>query len=38
MKIAKKYGIMGNVNKTTLSHGLFMDILYNMHKSASVFL
>ena len=38
MKIAKKYVIMGNVNKTVLSHGLFVSTLYNVHKSISVFL
>ena len=38
MKIAKKYGIMVIVNKTALCQGVFMSILYTMHKSAAGFL
>ena len=37
MKIAKKYGIMDNVNKTALLQGRFMVVLYIMHKSTPVF-
>ena len=38
MKIAKKYGIMGNVNKTTFFQGLILSILYKLYKSAYAFL
>ena len=38
MKIAKKYDIMGIVNKTVLSQGLIVSTLYNVYKSSSVFL
>ena len=38
MKIAKKYAIMGNVNKTVFFEGDIMSTLYNVHKFYSRFL
>lgn len=32
MKIAKKYGIIGNVNKTVFFEVVIMSTLYKVHK------
>ena len=38
MKIAKKYGIIGNVNKTVFFEGVIMSTLYKVHNFSPPFL